>query len=147
MQTAHQTILALLAEQRVGVLGSSHNGHPYASLVAFFADDEGRNIYFVTTRATRKYGNLHDDSRVSFLVDNRQNRPDDLVEACAITAYGDAEELLPHEREDAIVRFLARHPQLHDFARSPSSAMFRIRVDSYHLVRHFQQVTEFRFQT
>jgi hypothetical protein len=40
--------------------------------------------------------------------------------------------------------YLDRHPQLKTFASSPTTAMFRIEVENYHLVQRFQNVTEFR---
>ena len=39
-------------------------------------------------------------------------------------------------------RFLARHPHLQDFARSPTCALVRVSARSYYLVKNFQNVME-----
>ena len=143
--TKEWTIVAeLLRQHYFGVLGTSRQGHSYASLVAFSATASADSLYFATTRATRKYLNLAADKRVSLLVDNRAELDMPLYEACAVTAYGTATELEGAARTDALQSYLARHPQLKAFATSPSTAFFCIEVDEYHLVQRFQNVTEFR---
>lgn len=139
-----QQVLNLLNEQSFGVLGTNHKGHPYASLVAFTATAEARFLYFATTRATRKYLNLAADGQVALLVDNRTSQALALYEAAAVTAYGTATEVVIAEHPEVLERYLAKHPQLKSFVSSPTTAIFRIEVESYHLVQRFQNVTEFR---
>ena len=134
----------LLQKHSFGVLGTSRQGHSYASLVAFSAAASAESLVFATTRATRKYHNLVADKRVSLLVDNRAELEMPLYEAFAVTAYGAAVELEGATRLDALQSYLCRHPQLKNFAMSPSTAFFCIEVDEYHLVQRFQNVTEFR---
>jgi hypothetical protein len=38
--------------------------------------------------------------------------------------------------------YLAKHPQLRDFAQSPSCALFRVDVEKYSIVYQFQNVIE-----
>jgi len=139
-----QLVLKLLNEQSFGVLGTNHKGHPYASLVAFTATTEARCLYFATTRATRKYLNLTADDQIALLVDNRTAQALALYEAAALTAYGTAIEVTAAEHTKVLESYLARHPQLKTFVSSPTTAIFRIEVESYHLVQRFQNVTEFR---
>ena len=139
-----QLVLKLLNEQSFGVLGTNHKGHPYASLVAFTATTEARFLYFATTRATRKYLNLAADDQVALLVDNRADQTLALYEAAAVTAYGTATEVAVAEHAEVLESYLARHPQLKTFVSAPTTAIFRIEVESYHLVQRFQNVTEFR---
>lgn len=139
-----EIVLELLKQQTFAVLGTSREGHAYSSLVAFSATSSGQTIYFATTRATRKYHNLTADNRVSLLLDNRANQDRPLYEAAAVTAYGAAEELDDDARTDALHCYLAKHPQLKTFAMAPSTALFLISVEEYHLVQRFQSVTEFR---
>jgi nitroimidazol reductase NimA-like FMN-containing flavoprotein (pyridoxamine 5'-phosphate oxidase superfamily) len=133
-----QLVIKLLNEQSFGVLGTNHKGHPYASLVAFTATAEARCLYFATTRATRKYLNLAADDH------NRATQVQALYEAAALTAYGTATEVTAPEHAKVLKSYLARHPQLKTFVSSPTTAIFRIEVESYHLVQRFQNVTEFR---
>ena len=142
--SAWDSVLQLLQEQQLGVLATNRHGHAYASLVAFAVTGDARGLYFATTRATRKYHNLAEDQQVALLVDNRSNQSLVFYEAAAVSAYGQAEEVSSEAREEALVLYLAKHPQLKAFASSPSTALFRITVESYHLVQRFQNVTEFR---
>jgi nitroimidazol reductase NimA-like FMN-containing flavoprotein (pyridoxamine 5'-phosphate oxidase superfamily) len=138
------SVLQLLKNQPLGVLGTNHQKHPYTSLVAFAATEDARCLYFATTRATRKYNNLVEDQQVAFLVDNRSNQKMILYEAVAVSIYGQAVEVQAAAREEALALYLAKHPQLKTFVLSPSTALFRISVESCHLVQRFQNVTEFR---
>lgn len=142
--TKEWDIVIKLLRQTFAVLGTSRQGHAYSSLVAFSAEDSGEALYFATTRATRKYHNLADDNRVSLLIDNRADLDMPLYEAAAVTAYGAAEELDGDDRIEALQSYLAKHPQMKTFATAPSTALFRINVEVYHLVQRFQNVTELR---
>ncbi len=137
-------LLKLLDEQPFGVLGTTHAGHAYTSLVAFAATADASTIYFATTRATRKYLNLAADDQVALLVDNRADQALPLYEAAAVTAYGTATEVAAAEHAEIFQLYLASHPQLKTFVSAPTTAMFRIQVECYHLVQRFQSVTEFR---
>ena len=137
-------VLEMLRRQTFAVLGTSREGHAYTSLVAFSEKSSAEALYFATTRATRKYHNLAADNRVSLLLDNRADLHRPLYEAAAVTAYGAAEELSDDARSEALKNYLTKHPQLKTFAIVPSTALFRIDVEEYHLVQRFQNVTEFR---
>jgi nitroimidazol reductase NimA-like FMN-containing flavoprotein (pyridoxamine 5'-phosphate oxidase superfamily) len=133
---------ALLNGQRLAVVATHAGGQPYANLVAFAASDDLRHIYFATPRSTRKFENLAADCRVALLVDSRGNREEDFHEAAAVTVVGSAGELSGADKEQALERYLARHPYLEEFVRSPTCALFKIHVKRYVLVRNFQNVME-----
>lgn len=139
-------VLELLEAEQVGVLGTSQAGHPYNSLVAFVASGDGHDLYFATTRATRKFSNLAGQHAVAMLIDNRTHDQRDFFEAAAVTAYGTAEEVQGERLETARELYLAKHPLLRDFVLAPSCSLFRVRVTCYHLVQQFQRVTEFRIE-
>ncbi|RPJ76686.1 MAG: pyridoxamine 5'-phosphate oxidase family protein [Desulfobacteraceae bacterium] len=141
--TTENLLRSLLSTQRLAVV-STHSaaGHPYANLVAFAASDDLKHIFFATPRSTRKFENLEADCRVALLVDSRSNREEDFHEAVAVTVMGRAGELYGAERDDAIRLYLAKHPYLEDFVRAPTCALFKIHVQRYVLVRHFQNVME-----
>ena len=142
----HRTAFVLrerFAKQRLAVLTTvEEGGHPYANLMAFAASDDLKTLLLVTGRATRKYANLQADPRVALMIDNRSHQPSDIHEAVAVTVLGDAEEVSGAERDRLLSTYVDRHPHLADFASSPSSALFRVDVRSYYLVRRFQEVTE-----
>jgi phosphate:Na+ symporter len=46
------------------------------------------------------------------------------------------------DRKTLLTVYLAKHPMLKDFVQSPSCALLQIRVETYYLVRRFQNVME-----
>jgi heme iron utilization protein len=137
-----ELLRGLLSRQRLGVLATHGDSGPYASLVAFCAGDDLRRLTFVTTRATRKYQLLTAEPRVAMLVDSRSDDDVDFHKATAVTAVGPVVELEGGARDEALGRFVARHPHLTGFAGAPTSALLALDVTTYYLVRRFQTVTE-----
>ncbi len=141
-ETVEQVLQRLLEAQKYAVLATENGGQPYTSLMAFAATGDLKALILLTERGTHKYANLMANRRVAVFVDNRENVGSDTQQAVAITALGDAEEVAG----DACVclrdAYLVRHPYLVEFATSPSCALLRVRVRSYIVVRHFQEVEE-----
>lgn len=132
----------LLARERLGVLATHGPEYPYASLVGVRVSRDLRRLYFITPRATRKFAFLTADPKVAMLIDSREDGERDLHDAAAATAVGSARELAGEEREAQLRPFVERHPQLATFATSPSTALVELAVDTWYLVRRFQNVTE-----
>jgi hypothetical protein len=124
------------------VLATQQKGQPYASLVAFAATPDLKELLFATARSTRKFANLTQDSRVSLLVDSRSNRDADIHQAVAVTVIGTAVEVEEMDRGGCLGIYLGKHPHLEEFVKAPSCALIRVRVDSYNLVSRFQKVME-----
>jgi nitroimidazol reductase NimA-like FMN-containing flavoprotein (pyridoxamine 5'-phosphate oxidase superfamily) len=135
-------IKELFLTQNLAVLATQNKGNPYTNLVSFASSDNLKQIFFVTPQYTRKYMNLSADSRVSILVDNRSNKASDIGNAIAVTAIGDAEEIKVNEKDEVLLIYLAKHPYMEDFAKSPTSALLRINVRKYIIVSRFQKVLE-----
>jgi nitroimidazol reductase NimA-like FMN-containing flavoprotein (pyridoxamine 5'-phosphate oxidase superfamily) len=140
-----QEIRSLLKSQRLGVLATSAVGHPYTSLVAFAETDDLRHVLFASHGKTRKVANIQNDPRVTLLLDNRSNQPEDFRQAEALTVMGTAEEIPPAERQELAAVYLAKHPYLKDFLSSPGCMLFSIQVKRYSLVQRFQDVVEVIF--
>jgi len=143
---ARSLVRSLLAGQKLAALATHHNGQPYASLVAFAADDDLKQLFFVTSRTTRKYANLSADGRVALLIHNSADTDADFRRAAAVTATGGTSEVPDSENEAVLRRYLDRHPLLEEFARSADSALICVRVASYVLVMEFQKVVELRME-
>jgi nitroimidazol reductase NimA-like FMN-containing flavoprotein (pyridoxamine 5'-phosphate oxidase superfamily) len=133
----------LFATQNLAVLATHSQQQPYASLVAFVATDDLQHIYFATPKTTRKFANLTADGRVAILINNSTNQSADFHQAIAVTAVGDAEEITGPARARQLTDYLAKHPYLEEFAKSPTCALVRVTARSYYLVRNFQQVLEY----
>jgi nitroimidazol reductase NimA-like FMN-containing flavoprotein (pyridoxamine 5'-phosphate oxidase superfamily) len=133
----------LFASQNLAVLATHSHEQPYASLVAFVATEDLKHIYFATAKTTRKFANLTANARVALLINSSTNQVADFHEAIAVTAVGRAQEVRDADRDRLLALYLAKHPYLVDFARSPTCALVRVTVKSYYLVRNFQNVLEF----
>ena len=137
-----QRLRELFDSQNLAVLATHTAGQPYASLVAFVATEDLRQIYFVTPKTTRKFANLSQDPRVAVLINSSTNQADDFHRAISVTAVGNAEEITGTEREQILKEYLAKHPHLEDFVKSPTCALVRVTPRSYYMVKNFQIVME-----
>lgn len=131
---------ALFSSQGLAVLSTHDHGQPYCNLVAFASTEDLKFLVFATTRATRKFANIDEDSRVSMLIDNRSNRVSDFHEAMAVTATGHASEMLGPAKDALLKVYLGKHPHLEDFVMSPTCALMCIEVKTYYVVSRFQHV-------
>ena len=135
-------MLVPFRELRFGVLATSDDRGPYASLIAFAFTPDGRTIIFATPKATRKYGNIESHPEVSILIDNRSQTPEDLASAEAVTLTGRARPVQAGPLRDEYSRlFAAKHPQLADFINAPDTVLIEVKVKEAVHVRKFQQVT------
>ena len=136
----------LFRSQNLAALSTHHAGQPYASLVAFYAADDLKHIYFVTPKTTRKYANLTADNRVAVMVNSSTNQTSDFHQAISVTAVGKAKEVAGADRKLILSQYLVKHPHLEDFVRSPTCALIEVAVNSYYMVKNFQNVTELHLQ-
>ena len=141
-----QAVQQLAAAQRFAVLATHAGGQPYTSLVAVAATLDLTGLLLATTRATRKFANLSADPRVALLIDSRSNKKIDFEEAAALTAVGQAREVAEAAREALLEVYLAKHPHLERFVRSPTCAFLKVEVEVYYLVRRFQEVMQWHLK-
>ena len=132
----------LFASQRLAVLATQRKSQPYGSLVAFIATNDLRHLLFATTRATRKYANLSKNPRIAMVVDSRSNQEADFHQAAAVTATGVVKEMVGPEKKRFQKLYLSKHPYLKEFVSSPTCALLRMDVETYYVVRQFQNVME-----
>ncbi len=132
----------LFSSQRLAVLATQNRGQPYGSLVAFMATEDLKHLLFATTRATRKYANLSKNPRIAMLVDTRSNQEVDFHQAAAVTATGVVKETVGSQKRRFQKLYLSKHPYLKDFVSSPTCALLRMDVETYYIVRQFQNVVE-----
>jgi nitroimidazol reductase NimA-like FMN-containing flavoprotein (pyridoxamine 5'-phosphate oxidase superfamily) len=134
-------VTRLVREQPYAVLCTQGGGQPYGSLVALAVTDDLRSAFFATPVTTRKFRLLCDCEHVAFVIDNRSGSIEDMMEIEAITATGRARRVVEgREYERGLIRLIARHPQLENFARSPTTALFCVDIIRYFHVTRFQEV-------
>jgi len=124
----------------LAVLATQGNGQPYGNLVAFAATENLKSLLFATARGTRKFANITLEPRVAMVVDSRTNQRVDFKRAVAVTATGIVEEAESTERDHLLKLYLSKHPHLKKFATSPTCALLRVKVDTYYVVKRFQDV-------
>ena len=132
----------LFSSQRLAVLATQSNKQPYGNLVAFMATNDLKHLLFATIRATRKYANISENPRIAMVIDNRSNQETDFQQAAAVTATGVVKEVEAPEKETLRRLYLSGHPYLKDFVSSPTCALLKMNVETYYVVRQFQNVTE-----
>ena len=132
----------LFPSQRLGVLATQSKRQPYGSLVAFVATNDLKHLLFATARATRKYANISENPRVAMVMDNRSNQESDFHQAAAVTAIGVVKEAKGSEKKTLLRLYLSGHPYLKDFVSSPTCALLKMNVETYYIVRQFQNVME-----
>lgn len=129
----------LFANQRLAVLATVSDGQPHCNIVAFMHSEDLRQIFFATTRDSRKYQSLVRHPEISMLVDSRGNNPSDFEHAVAVTIDGVARDL--RGQKSAFVELYAsKHPTLREFVSQPDCALVCLEVTRYKFVSHFQNV-------
>jgi len=141
-QEIKKQIQELFVKQKLAVLSTHHSGQPYASLIAFVGKEDLKEVFFITSRTTRKFENLSIDSRVALLINSSMNMESDFHEAVSVTALGTAKEIHGIEKHEILRRYLTKHPYLEAFATSPTCAVVGVTITTYVMVKNFQQVME-----
>ena len=136
----------LFRSQLFAALATQQLTHPYNNLIAYAATDDLKSILFATRRQTNKYANLLSNNSVSVLIDSRTNRDSDFRNAVAVTATGTAEEVKADQNDGLLQLYLVKHHNMEKFVHSPDSALFRVRVKRYYIVRNFQEVMELKIE-
>ena len=138
----NESLEKILTAQRFAVLATDKAGQPYGSLVAFVASEDFSSLFFATIRETSKFKNMTENPRVALLADDRMNRGSDLRDAVAVTAVGEAWEIVGQERASAVPAYLSKHPDLKGFIEDPRCALMKVSVSKYVIVSAFQNVEE-----
>jgi general stress protein 26 len=141
-----ERLAELFRSQNLATLATHNNGQPYASLVAFHASEDLKHIWLVTPTTTRKFANLTADSRAAVLVNSSTNQAADFHQAISVTATGKAEVIAGSDKKSILDQYLVKHPHLEEFVRSPSCALVQVAVDSYYMVKNFQNVMELHLE-
>ena len=80
------------------------------------------------------------------MVNSSINQASDFHQAISVTAVGEAEEIVGSEKDLILEQYLAKHPHLEEFVRSPSCALVQVAVNSYYMVKNFQNVMELHLE-
>ena len=144
-QDASKGVRTMIDGQPFAVLCTQGGGQPYGSVVAYAASPDCKSVVFATPRDTRKYRLLSGCDRVALVIDRRPLSPDQIMDAEAVTATGQAVRVPAGAAFDRLAALLtSRHRQLADFVADPANALFRVDVEEYVYVTRFQEVHRWR---
>ena len=127
---------ALVKEKDICVLATAAGNKPHCSLMAYVSDEDCREIYMVTDKLTKKYGNLKENPSVCLLIDTRDvDQGSRRLHAKALTVSGVFQEI-DNETKKQVVRdrLLTRHPHLRELALQPDAEVFAVKVESFLLL-------------
>ncbi len=127
----------LVHEARTGALATLlPGGAPYASLVSVATLIDATPVTLLS-RLARHTQNIAADPRVSLMLDER--RPGDPLALGRLSLVG---RIVPTDDPAARRRFLARHPEAAGYAGFADFAVWRIEVESAHLVAGFGRIVD-----
>jgi general stress protein 26 len=118
------------------VLATVSEGKPHCSLMSYFSDEEGHEIYMISHKQTKKYSNLIENPTVSLLIDTREEEVGQRrIYIKALTVSGEFQVISDLWKKDLIrSKFLKRHPHLTDFLNDPGAELFSIKIRSFQLL-------------
>jgi len=118
------------------VLATVSEGRPHCSLMSYISDEEGREIYFISHKQTRKYLNLMENPTVSLLIDTREEEKGQRrIYIKALTVSGEFQTINDPEKKNLIrATFQKRHFHLKDFLNDPGAEIFSIKIKSFQLL-------------
>jgi len=118
------------------VLATVSEGKPHCSLMSYISDEEGREIYLISHKQTKKYLNLMENPTVSLLIDTREEEKGQRrIYIKALTVSGEFKTINDPEKRDLIhAEFQKRHSHLRDFLNDPDTEIFSIKIRSFQLL-------------
>jgi nitroimidazol reductase NimA-like FMN-containing flavoprotein (pyridoxamine 5'-phosphate oxidase superfamily) len=118
------------------VLATVSEGKPHCSLMSYITDDESSEIYMISHKETKKYGNLTANPMVSLLIDTREEeKGQSRIGIKALTVIGEFQALKDQTKKSLIhAKFLKAHPHLSDFLNDPGAELFSIKIRSFQLL-------------
>ncbi|MCG6892289.1 MAG: pyridoxamine 5'-phosphate oxidase family protein [Desulfobacteraceae bacterium] len=129
-----ETMKTMVRSGRSCVLATCSNDRPHCSLMAYVSDEEGRTLYMVTPRRSKKYRNVEGNPFVSLLIDTReQETSGDRVRALTVT--GTCSVVTDDAvRKAARQMLLAAHSRLQTFWEGTEPAILCVSVTSFLLL-------------
>jgi putative heme iron utilization protein len=118
----------------LATLSRRHPGHPFASVMPYALDEQGRPLMLVSTMAMHTQ-NLGADPRASLLV--TQATGGDPLAAGRVTIMGEAHPVAAGERAEARVAYLARHANASYWVDFDDFGFWRIDLSDVYFVGGF----------
>ena len=129
-----RTLVHLADTGALATLSRQHPGYPFASVMPYATDDDGRPLVLISSMAMHTQ-NLMTDPRASLLV-AQPDRTDPLA-AARVTLLGEARRLQGTECDTARAAYLARHANASYWVDFEDFSFWRLDVTSVYFVGGF----------
>jgi nitroimidazol reductase NimA-like FMN-containing flavoprotein (pyridoxamine 5'-phosphate oxidase superfamily) len=130
-----EKIKRIVKKNDLCVLATVSAGGPHCSLMSYVSDKEGREIYMISQKETRKYLNLIQNPMASLLIDTREEeKGKGRANIKALTINGEFQAVDTVKKDHIRLRFLKQHPHLTDFLNDPTADIFSIRLKAFQLL-------------
>jgi hypothetical protein len=130
-----RTLLALSRTGSLATLSRRHPGYPFASVMPYALDAEGRPLFLISRLAVHTQ-NLEADRRASLLVAESGGAGDPLA-AARVTVLGEVVPVPTADREPARTVYLAGHPSAVYWVDFEDFAFHRLEVAEVYFVGGF----------
>ena len=139
-------IIKLVNEQLFFVLCTQGGCQAYGSLIAYTFTNDLKNFFFATSKNTRKYKLLSACPKAAVVIDSRCKNWNEFMKIDILTVTGKAVQISENEKdfETGIGLLKNRHPYLSKFLGSDYTVLFRLDVENFIYVNHFQEVFEWK---
>jgi general stress protein 26 len=126
----------IVKENDLCVMATVSEGKPHCSLMTYITDDDCSEIFMISHKQTKKYGNLTANPIVSLLIDTREEETGQKrIDIKALTVVGEFQTIKDETKKSLIhSKFLKTHPHLVDFLNDPGAEIFSIKIKSFQLL-------------
>ncbi len=130
-----RTLLTRAREGTLATVLARHAGHPFASLMPYALDDQGRPVVLTSSMAVHTQ-NLARDPRGSLLVSEPDSESRNPLGLARVTLVGSFQDV-PKEGGDARDLYLERHPDARYWVDYPDFGFRRMEVEEAYYVGGF----------
>lgn len=126
----------LLIESNLCVLATANReNQPNSSLMQYHFDEEHMELHMMTSKQSSKSRNIEENSKVSLLIDTREDSIHDVSRIVALTVYGEA--VISKETQDKnkiIQELVDLFPSLEQFSKSSSCEIIIVKPKKFLLL-------------
>jgi putative heme iron utilization protein len=130
-----RTLAYLGRTAALATMSRRHAGHPFASVMPYALDDDGRPLFLISSMAMHTQ-NLEADGRASLLI-TQPGWTGDPLAAGRLTLIGEAQHVPNGETPAARTVYLARHERARYWANFEDFSLWRMEVADLYFVGGF----------
>lgn len=127
-------MISVIRSQSMGVLAVVSEGNPHCGLMAYVTDETVGRLYFATLPHTAKYRAVLEHPTISFLIDTRDQKPEERSRILSLTLSGLCKPVADERCRRTILNQLqAEHGHLGDMLVQSDVAVLEFEIHSLQL--------------